>query len=80
MCGTGFSWVVSANGNVPPGTIQSGTQSDGTPLFVGRTHFEGSLMVGKIHPSHGCIYVPYGGREQSVSSYEALVGRRTCKY
>lgn len=42
-------------------------------LYVGRAAHEGSLTIGKIHPSHQCIYIPYGGAEISLAAYEVLV-------
>jgi hypothetical protein len=30
------------------------------------------LIVGKIQPSHRCLYIAYGGEEVAISSYEVL--------
>lgn len=30
------------------------------------------MCVGKVHPSHGCAYFPWGGEEHSEKSYEVL--------
>lgn len=30
----------------------------------------------KVHPSHRCLYLPYGGREERVSHYEVLVFKK----
>lgn len=73
LCGTGLEWINSANGHVPEGSLCAGNQSDGEPLFIGRTHYEGSLTVGKIQRSHNCLYIPFGGAEHSVTEYEVLV-------
>lgn len=73
LCGTGFEWINSANGHVPEGALCAGNQNDGEPLFIGRTHYEGSLTVGKIQRSHNCLYIPFGGAEHSVTQYEVLV-------
>lgn len=75
LCGSGFEWIASANGHVPEGAISAGSQSNGEPLYVGRAHYEGSLTPGKIHQSHNCLYIPFGGAEHSVTQYEALVMR-----
>lgn len=42
-------------------------------MFIGRVHHEGSLTVGKIHPSHGLIYIPFGGVEIPYNHYEVLI-------
>lgn len=80
MVGSGFSWVTSSSGHVPPEAVCAGHQSNGEPLYVGRAHVEGSLTTGKIHPSHNCIYVPFNGAEHNVSEYEVLVAQKRCKY
>jgi len=73
LTGTGFTWESSDHGEVPAGAVSTGSQSDGEPLFIGRAHFQGSLTPGKVHPSHGCLYIPFGGAEQRVQQYEVLV-------
>jgi hypothetical protein len=34
------------------------------------------LTPGKIHRSHGCLYIPFGGMECSIIHYEVLVGQQ----
>lgn len=77
--GSGFTWVGSSNGHVPDGAVLAGNTAGGEPLYVGRAHFEASLTPGKIHRSHGCIYIPFGGREESVMNYEVLVSQQRGK-
>lgn len=68
-----LGWVESSSGAVPPHAVSSGQTSDGEPLFVGRGCWAGSLSIGKVHPSHGCLYIPYGGAEYRLENYEVLV-------
>jgi len=75
LTGHGFNWVGSGNGHVPDGAVASGTQSNGETVFIGRAHFQGSLTPGKVHRSHGCLYIPFGGAEHSIPQYEVLVGK-----
>ena len=42
-------------------------------LNAGRADHMGSMIVGKVHPSHRCLYVPYGGGEHKKEEYEVLV-------
>lgn len=49
-----------------------GETADGEPLFVGRAHHDGGLQLGKVQPSHGVCYIPYGGQEIAYNSYEVL--------
>uniref|UniRef100_A0A8D8KP06 (northern house mosquito) hypothetical protein n=1 Tax=Culex pipiens TaxID=7175 RepID=A0A8D8KP06_CULPI len=76
LSGTGFTWVHSSNGHVPAGAVLCGNTTTGEPLYIGRAHHEGSLTPGKIHRSHGCLYIPFGGAEQSILHYEVLVGQQ----
>lgn len=67
----------ASNGNVPQDAFVGGTQPDGERLYVGRAHIQGSVATGKVHPSHGCIYVPFAGSEHSIRQYEVLVQTTT---
>lgn len=80
LCGSGFNWVQSGSGHVPPEAVCGGNQTDGEPLYVGRAHVGGSLVTGKILASHNCIYVPFDGIEHSIHEYEVLVARSRCKF
>jgi len=73
LAGYGYGWVPDSNGGVPPSAIICGRTSDGEPLYIGRGHYQGSTTPGKIHPSHGCLYIPFGGQEVRIHEYEVLV-------
>ncbi|EDV33113.1 uncharacterized protein Dana_GF23006 [Drosophila ananassae] len=73
LVGHHYSWVPSSNGHVPHRAVESGHTRSGEPLFVGRGHHAGSLVVGKVHRSHGCLYIPFGGQEIKIHNYEVLV-------
>jgi len=60
---------------VPDGAVPAGQYGD-EQLFIGRAFHEGSLTVGKLHPSHGVLYIPFGGAEISCPNYEVLVSQR----
>jgi len=42
-------------------------------VAAGRAHHMGSVIVGKVHPSHHCCYIAYGGNEHKKDEYEVLV-------
>ncbi|KAJ6220619.1 hypothetical protein RDWZM_006431 [Blomia tropicalis] len=71
-----YHWMRSRNGQREPGSLKGGKQSDGTKLYIGRTTMGGVTVIGKVHPGHGCLYVPYNGDEHKVYEYEILVKRR----
>ncbi|KAJ8949964.1 hypothetical protein NQ318_002371 [Aromia moschata] len=57
----------------PPNALTAGQSEDGEPLYIGRVVHDGALTVGKVQPSHGVCYIPYGGQELSFPDYEILV-------
>ncbi|KAJ9578119.1 hypothetical protein L9F63_025020 [Diploptera punctata] len=57
----------------PPDAIIFGTTVGRRKLYMGRVFHDGTLTPGKIHPSHGVCYIPYGGQELSFSEYEVLI-------
>ena len=61
----------AAGGEVPPNAVPGGI--DNEQLFVGRARHEGALLPGKIVPSHGVCYVPWGGGEHGKQEYEVRV-------
>lgn len=74
LTGSGFSWVGSSNGHTPAGAVVVGNQRNGEALYMGRTNFQGSVTPGKVHKSHGCLYIPFAGAEHRITQYEVLVG------
>lgn len=73
LCNGNVTWVQSGHGSVPPNAVVGGRTSNGEPLYIGRTHFSGALTPGKVHPSHGSLYIPFGGAEIPFKSYEVLI-------
>ncbi|XP_061396626.1 uncharacterized protein LOC133332257 [Musca vetustissima] len=73
LVGAGFMWVGCENGNIVPGAVPAGSTCDGETLYIGRAEHAGSLCVGKVHPSHACLYIPFGGGEEKIDCYEVLV-------
>ncbi|XP_017783296.1 PREDICTED: natterin-4-like [Nicrophorus vespilloides] len=73
LCEQRFRWEVHDGGDVPYGAVEGGRTCDGEKLYIGRVHHEGSHTVGKVHPSHGCCYIPFGGEEIKYEEYEILV-------
>lgn len=51
----------------------SGYTVEGEPLYIGRAAFKKSVTPGKVHQSHGCLYLPFGGKERSCEHYDVLV-------
>ncbi|KAK8765216.1 hypothetical protein V5799_032174, partial [Amblyomma americanum] len=71
--GNRLQWILDSDGAVPPKAVVGGRTRSGEKLYVGRTHHEGSLVLGKVQPSQGCLCIPYGGSEHRYTKYEVLV-------
>lgn len=67
-----FSWVSSSGHNIPVNAVEGGRQKQ-KPVYIGKHWHEGALVVGKVLPSHNCLYIPYGGKEANYKDYEILV-------
>lgn len=53
---------------MPPNAVPGGF--DNEQLYVARAQHEGALIPGKLVPSHGVVYVPWGGAEHGKTDYE----------
>jgi len=71
-----FSWVPASDGRVADGAVSTGSERNEL-LYIGRAPFQGSMTVGKIHPSHRCMFLPYNGKEERATNYEVLVYKKT---
>lgn len=67
-----FVWEFAKDGEVPDGAVEVGQTKEGERLFMGRALYGGSQTPGKVHPSHGCLYIPWQGAEVSLTEYEVL--------
>ncbi|XP_034248555.1 uncharacterized protein LOC117649696 [Thrips palmi] len=72
--GGAAAWVDTTGGDVPANAVPGGMDVSGESLFVGRARHEGALLPGKVVPSHGCCYVPWGGAEHAKQEYQVLTG------
>jgi len=68
-----LEWVHAATGEVPPNAFKTGYTEKGDSLYTGRTIYENRIVLGKIHPEYGCLYIPNKNDELSNHQYEVLV-------
>lgn len=73
LVGTGGQWLPVSGTDIPPNALPAGESETGEPLFVGRVKHENTVTIGKVQPSHGVCYIPYGGEEVAFADYEILV-------
>lgn len=72
LCDCAPRWVPVVGSQLPPNAFQAGHCENGEPLYVGRSQHEGSTTPGKVQPSHGVCYIPFGGQEVAKQQYEVL--------
>ena len=41
-------------------------------MYVGQAQINGTWTMGKVNPEHKTCYVPYGGKEHAITSYQVL--------
>jgi len=46
-----FTWEPASHGQLKPGAVATGREGN-DEIYVGRAPFQGSMTIGKIHPSH----------------------------
>ena len=69
-------WVPASGGSLgSTGAVKSGRTGTGGPLYVGRAQINGTWTLGKVNPDHKTCYVPYGGKEHAITSYQVLCVR-----
>jgi len=52
--------------------VDGGKDSDGTRLFIARASIQGATHPGKVGEGFRAAFIPWGGKEQEISSYEVL--------
>lgn len=72
MNGSGFQWILCSGGYTPPNAFIAGTTLEGEPLYIGRASHGGTITPGKVHRTHGCLYIPFDGAEVAIQEYEVL--------
>lgn len=57
-----------ATGEIPAGALKSGSESNGSAVYIIRTIYEGGRCVGKYVPQYKTAYISYGGKEIAITS------------
>ncbi|KAI8127487.1 hypothetical protein CVS40_2685 [Lucilia cuprina] len=69
-----YCWQHYDNKTIPTNAISTGSvNSSGESIYIGRGHYENTLTVGKILPSHGFLYIPFNGMEIKLLNFEILI-------
>lgn len=73
LCGRHLEWHSCRNHQIPTNAVLCSDASSNNRLYVGRGHFENSLIVGKVSKIHRALFIPYKGCERRLENYEVLV-------
>jgi hypothetical protein len=57
---------------MPDNAVPVGVNDKGDYNFIGRTIFEGDVVVGEIQPNTGCMIFGYNSEKHSVNHYSVL--------
>lgn len=69
----GGNWVrASSKGPVPPGALQAGYDSDGSPIYLGRVFRYGQVLPAKVMPRKQMCHTGDQGLEFEMTEYDAL--------
>ena len=49
-------------------------------MYIGRAPHQDELVPGKVHRTHGVLYIPWGEREHAKKKYEVLTAKGNSKY
>ena len=73
LIGAKCSWVSATADKIPKNAFPAGTSEQGDTLYIGRAKYENSIIVGKVHWRYKLCFIPYKGKEISLSECEVLV-------
>lgn len=65
-------WLQTSGKITPFRAIIGGRDLNGEPYYIGRVNLSHGITIGRVHPSHGCCYVPYANMEYKYENYEVL--------
>ncbi|XP_034481943.1 uncharacterized protein LOC117787505 [Drosophila innubila] len=68
-----LEWVHAEYGHVPSNALKTGHTESGESLYTGRVIYENRTVIGKIHPSWRCLFIPNRHVELKFRRYEVLV-------
>ncbi|BFG05139.1 cell wall adhesin EAP1 [Drosophila madeirensis] len=76
LCGQNLVWVKCYDHVIPETAVLCGRSSLDQAVYIGRGHYEGHLIIGKISSVHRALFIAFRGAERRLDSYEILVEER----
>lgn len=66
LCDGNIAWIESENGETKPRSVIGGRANNWENLYIGKVVRDGRTIIGKVHRSHQCLYIPWGEAEYKV--------------
>uniref|UniRef100_A0A336MMK0 CSON001398 protein n=1 Tax=Culicoides sonorensis TaxID=179676 RepID=A0A336MMK0_CULSO len=66
LCNGNLKWVESEKGKIERQAVMGGGVRNNGKLFIGKVERDNRPLIGKIHPSHYCLYIPFFTAELKV--------------
>lgn len=73
LCNISHEWRETRKDEIPPGALEAGYAETGERLYIGRIKHKGNMCLGKVQPSHECLYIVFGGKEIAYKSYQIFI-------
>lgn len=70
-------WKQFSSGQCPDEAVRGGTEKNGNVVFVTRATIGEELTPGKMVREAGGAFIPWGGKENSVFTYELLLNPKS---
>jgi hypothetical protein len=69
-----YHWVKSTNGNIPQGAVQGGMDHGNQVLYIARTWYQNTQLIGKVNQLLQGARICCNGQELHFVEYEVLCG------
>lgn len=73
LCNIPHEWKESRKDEIPEGALEAGYSETGERLYIGRIKHKGSMCLGKVQPSHKCLYIVFAGKEVAYKAYQIFI-------
>lgn len=75
LCDGDVEWIETQSGHISELAVQGGQVNSYyyEKLYIGKVLHDGKLVIGKVQPKHGCLYIPKGLLELSIKENYLLL-------
>lgn len=75
LCNMAHEWKEARKDEIPEGALEAGYSETGEKLYIGRIKHKDSLCLGKVQPSHKCLYIVFAGKEVAYKAYQIFISK-----